>query len=238
MKLLYHRIDQENPNANIHVFKIWDKPKMERDLEQALGIAGAYSSDHYFLFDDGQATYWDDELWTWFKDTCQTGQQFRAILFSVYDKPRLANTSYTPPVIPSYAKVSFMRRTKTPGSDPIGLSLSKEEYEEVYTNHGKKLNCDDELRDQIYLLTAGHVASVKTMFHFIWTKVSKLAFNTVTVTPNIFVSDRDRPTVYTPMPSTLLILMPISMSSSKLCMTTTPSVCSQETETSLPMHQQ
>ena len=238
MKLLHYHINKSNPNATIHVFKKWDKPQMERELQETLGIAGADYGDHYFLFDDGQATYWDDELWTWFKDTCQTGQQFWAILFSVYDRPRLVDNLYTPPVIPSHAKVSFMRRTKTSGTDPIGLSLSKEEYEEVYTNHDKKLNCDDELRDRIYLLTAGHVGSVKTMFHFVWTKVSKLAFNTVTVMPNIFVSDRGLPAVYTPMPSTLLILVPISMSSSELCMTTTPSVCSQETKTSLSMHQQ
>lgn len=44
----------------------------------------------------------------------------------------------------------------------------------------------------------------KAMFHFIWTKVSKLAFNAVTAIPNISVLDRYVPTAHTPVPSILL----------------------------------
>ena len=70
-------------------------------------------------------------------------------------------------------QLCLARQTKTGVSDPIGLSLTEEEYAEVYANHDKKLNCDDELRDRIYILTAGHVGSIKTMFRYVSVKVSK-----------------------------------------------------------------
>ena len=60
-----------------------------------------------------------------------------------------------------------------------GLSLIKEEYEEVYSAHNKKLNCDDELRDRILYTHCGSRWVCQDSIphrHLVWTKVGKQAF--------------------------------------------------------------
>jgi hypothetical protein len=70
MTLLHHHIHQKNPTTTIKIFRSWPQETLEDvDLSEALGIYGDTENDHYYH--DGQGTYWDTELWTWFKDAVQ-----------------------------------------------------------------------------------------------------------------------------------------------------------------------
>jgi len=172
LKLLHHHIHTHHPAAKIHIFGSW-KERSLKDLpfEKRIGLPKPYEPDRerYFLFDDGQYCYWDDNLWNWFKDVCQVpGTGFRAILFCSHDSFQNPGEG-TLPVL--QCKVRDERVTRTPGGDQIGLKLDKDEYQDVYRNHEKALLCDEALCDQIYTYADGHVASIKAIFYYLTTKV-------------------------------------------------------------------
>ena len=173
LNLLHDHIHTHHPDAKIHIFRSWKARTLERlSFEKRIGLRKPYNRDRerYFLFDDGQYSYWDDELLNWFKDVCQVPgtPKFRAILFCSHDSyPNPGEGA--PPVF--QCKVRDERVTGIPGGDQIGLKLDKDEYQDVYRSHEKTLSCDSALRGQIYAYAGGHVASIKAIFYYLTTKV-------------------------------------------------------------------
>jgi len=173
LKLLHHHILTNHPNAKIHIFRSWKARNLQDvSFEKRIGLPKPYRPDceRYFLFDDGQYCYWDDELLNWFKDVCQVQgtPKFRAILFCSHDSYQNPGEG-TPPVF--QCKLRDERVTRIPGGDQIGLKLDKDEYQDVYRNHENTLTCEEALYDQIYTYADGHVASIKAIFYYLTTKV-------------------------------------------------------------------
>ena len=115
----------------------------------------------YILFDNGQDTYWDMELWeNFFKDHQQRRNGFRIILFCSYGSAskRMLNYQYgTPGVAQPTARISL--RPNTLLSEPVGLLLNREEFDDVVKRSAEVL-LDSDLQDFIFESTDGHVGAV------------------------------------------------------------------------------
>jgi hypothetical protein len=78
MYLLHARIVKERPDAQVFLHKAWPQKSMKestgRLAEHLLGFPSFENGERYFLFDEGQTTYWDDILWAELKDSFQSSE--------------------------------------------------------------------------------------------------------------------------------------------------------------------
>ena len=121
------------------------------------------ASKTFILFDNGQDTYWDAQLWEhFFKDHQQRQNGYRIILFSTYGSPTKRPVKYahgTPPLVPPRVRISLQRQNHFSIGEPVGLLLTREEFGEV-VEHADKVILDPHLHDFIFESTNGHVGAV------------------------------------------------------------------------------
>ncbi|KAG8808282.1 hypothetical protein FRC18_005119 [Serendipita sp. 400] len=97
MHLLHARIVNEDHNAKVYIYKHWPQNTMEsiegeeRVRHYLPGYPQFQGLKTYFLFDEGQTSYWDDDLWLAFKDYIQSKQSklVFVILFCSYGDRRV-----------------------------------------------------------------------------------------------------------------------------------------------------
>ncbi|PVG04758.1 hypothetical protein CPB86DRAFT_15952 [Serendipita vermifera] len=184
MHLLHARIKHKYPNAHTHIFKNWPsanygKLEWEQRMQQYLpGWPTFQDCRRYFLFDEGQSSYWDENLWIIFKDYIQAaGRSNEAfvILFCSYGNESVRDPEQkSTPLEFGEAKVALSRTLNSSvpsGSKPFGLLLDREECYDVIGRRGPKLLITKDLQDFIYELTSGHVGCVLTVIDFLVVKV-------------------------------------------------------------------
>ena len=120
------------------------------------------------MFDEGQATYWDEYLWVAFKNTIQNSDKpVYVILFCSYGNESVSTVAT--PLNFGEAKVT-LERVNRGLSTPVGLLLDEEEFREVLKLR-PKLRLADDLRDFVYHFTRGHVGAAIAVFEFLLKKV-------------------------------------------------------------------
>jgi len=164
-------VDRE---AVVHVVSSWLKETPVTTLASRLsarlpGVAteaqgvDARMEKTYILFDNGQDTYWDTEIWeNFFKDHQQRRNGYRIILFCSYGSAskRIVNYDHgTPGIIRPRARVSLRRTTVAADYEPVGLLLNREEFNDVVDRSAVVLLSPD-LQDFIFDSTDGHVGAV------------------------------------------------------------------------------
>ena len=130
--------------------------------------------ERYFLFDEGQSTYWDWTLWVEFKDSIQASNKpVYAILFCSYgneDVRSYGNEEDRPtPLVFGEAIVTLDREDKGV-SKSCGLLLDEEEFCDV-VQRTKKLRLADDLRKFVYSFTRGHAGATVAVTGFLLKKV-------------------------------------------------------------------
>ena len=126
------------------------------------GIAAGVMQKTYILFDNAQDTYWDTELWEdFFKDHQQRRNGYRIILFCSYGSAskRIFDYNHRTIVVRPKARVSLRRTTVDSDYEPVGLLLSREEFDDVVDRSAVVLLAPD-LQDFIFDSTNGHVGAV------------------------------------------------------------------------------
>jgi hypothetical protein len=181
MYLLRARIVKERPNAKVFIHKNWPRELLktikdnDRLKEYLPGYPSFDDEERYFLFDEGQTTYWDTSLWLAFKDNIQSLKNpVYAILFCSYGNESLYDPlKPTPPAL-NGAKVT-LNRIHRAGSTPFGLLLDKPEFCDVI-ERSSKLRLTDDLRDFIYRFTRGHVGATVAVSLFLLKKGANLSY--------------------------------------------------------------
>ncbi|KAG8841762.1 hypothetical protein FRB91_004704, partial [Serendipita sp. 411] len=179
MHLLHARIVNEDHNAKVYIYKHWPQNTMEsiegeeRVRHYLPGYPQFQGLKTYFLFDEGQTSYWDDDLWLAFKDYIQSKQSklVFVILFCSYGDRRVRPQEVKPTPLEFGPGKVTLQRTLRKDSEPLGLLLDKEEYKDVINRQAPKLLVTDDLQDLIYNLTNGHVGSVLAVVEFLLSKV-------------------------------------------------------------------
>jgi len=174
MYLLHARIVKERPDAEVFLHKAWPQKLMKQNTgrlaEHLPGFPSFENGERYFLFDEGQTTYWDDILWAELKDSFQSSSKpIYAILFCSYGNDDVSLAQDVTPVDFGEARVT-LERTNRGLSKPCGLLLDEEEFREVI-NLREKISLADDLRDFIYHFTQGHVGALVAVVTFLLKKV-------------------------------------------------------------------
>jgi hypothetical protein len=164
---------KEEEDAMVHVISYWfdvdQTPKSQYKHRLTSRVPGLLDQSHeivsktFILFDNGQDTYWDEQLWeNFFKDHQQRPNGYRIILFSSYGSPTKRPVKYahgTPPLVPPRARISLQRQNHPSIGEPVGLLLTREEFDDV-VEHADKVILDPHLQDFIFESTDGHVGAV------------------------------------------------------------------------------
>jgi hypothetical protein len=174
MNLIHRRLVNEHPNAQVFITNAWPKNIMKentrRIAENLPGYPSFEDGVRYFLFDEGQTTYWDDPLWVVFKNHIQSSDKgVYAILFCSYGNESVSDDpSITPPGFGN-GRVTLERMDRKV-SKPCGLLLDAEEFREVIRLR-PKLRLADDLCEFVYEYTQGHVGAIVAVLDFLLKKV-------------------------------------------------------------------
>lgn len=179
MHLLHARIVQERPKAKVIIHPHWpieelDKIPWSVRLKNELpGYPEFADEERYFLFDEGQTTYWDKDLWLTFKHNIQTnaqsadtGHHAYAILFCSFGNENVSNPEQPTPVHFGEAKVTLDRIPRN-DSKPFGLLLDESEFRDVIHRLKPSILLKDDLLDFIYRFTRGHVGAAMAITNFL-----------------------------------------------------------------------
>jgi hypothetical protein len=177
MYLLHARIIEKHPKAEVIIIKDWPKQQLElmndemRMMENLPGYPSFADKERYFLFDEGQTTYWDSTLWVVFKDSIQSGiNPVYAILFCSYGKQNVIEP-YMPMPLSLRGAMVTLDRVDFGGSKPCGLLLDEEEFRDVIDRQAGKLLLAEDLRNFVYHFTRGHVGATLAVIQFLLKKV-------------------------------------------------------------------
>jgi len=142
-----------------------------------IAVQGEDDSDEntYILFDNGQDTYWDTELWEiFFKDHQQQLNGYKIILFCSYGSASKRMVDYdhgTLGVVRPSARISLRYHTAL-NHDPVGLLLNQEEFDDVVKRSEGLVLLGPDLQNFIFDSTDGHVGAVMSVLEALSTLVS------------------------------------------------------------------
>jgi hypothetical protein len=116
-----------------------------------------------FVFDEGQTSYWDTNLWNQFLKSIHGYDNRWAIIFACYGSP---TTSMDPIITPIHfadtQRITLRAVPQQDGLPSVGLFLSREEFEDlVQKMYPKQLyHFHSSVFEAIYNLTVGHVGAI------------------------------------------------------------------------------
>ncbi|KAK2459548.1 hypothetical protein APHAL10511_008427 [Amanita phalloides] len=171
LKTLFHDyILQKERNASVKAYNSWER--LSGNLEAALRrVDPAYPHPRvptYLLFDEAQDTYDDVDLWNnFFKSVHDKAfDKYYVILFCSYGSPSSRIVDYdrggTPLILHGSARVSLW-----PAENPIGLFLSRTEFQEVVDRYHRRVKLDSDLLEYLFHLTGGHVGAIVGLLEII-----------------------------------------------------------------------
>ena len=176
MRLLHARILKVVPDAQVFIEITWPnqtlKQNEERFAEKLPGYPAFEGETRYFLFDDGQDTYWDPHLWAAFKNTIQESRKdvhVYAILFCTYGNDDVIDDALHTSISFGRGKVTLDRSDKGL-SKPCGLLLDEGEFLDLIRRR-QNLHLSADLRNFVYSFTRGHVGAIVAVVEFLLKKV-------------------------------------------------------------------
>lgn len=188
MNLLHAYILSQEPAAVVEVIISWQKPQGSTTLEERLrerikALPSTRPANTYLLWDNGQDTYWDGELWEQlFKTRVQGREGPLVVLFCSYGSPTYRPVTYdhgTPLILGRSARISLRPDTgQLQNHTPVGLLLSRLEFQEVVErfrggDHTAP-RLDSDLQDMLFDWTLGHVGAVIDLLVLLTRKVHTL----------------------------------------------------------------
>jgi hypothetical protein len=180
---LHHLLLERNKDKDVYVYAVhgWPEHVLQSERLSARwkkmipeGVNGG-RSEHYFLFDEAQESYWDQRLWnSIFKATCDGATNYRIVLFCSHGSASRFPNDYrhiggTPFVMHRDARISLQ---PSPESQ-VTLLLTRPEYQGVLEKFQKKILFDEDLETAIYDWTRGHVGAVVSVLLFISGRVRR-----------------------------------------------------------------
>jgi hypothetical protein len=168
--LLHAHILKCHEDAEVFIYDRWPQRELESWEDRLRVLLPGYptfdNKERFFLFDKGNTTYWDEDLWKAFKNKFQSAvRPVYAIIFCNYGYEDIRYP--TPPKFD--AKVVF-DRVDNGVSNSYGLQLDHEEFRDVLDRQ-KKLFIEDDLRDFIFRFTRGHVGHTLAVVNCLVKKV-------------------------------------------------------------------
>jgi hypothetical protein len=182
-RLLQSHISEIEPQALIYWTDSWMPPYKSHGqaLKSRLRVFPDYNVKTYLLFDEGQQTYNDLDLWNGFFKNLEMFPNYRVVLFCSYGSPDMeayASTFRDTPVnIPDDRGVQLWPLTNIPG-----LLLSKEEFCDLYVRRISELHIhnsfkvDEPVLNLLYNWTEGHVGAVSFFLILIERKVTHFMY--------------------------------------------------------------
>ena len=135
----------------------------------------------FLLFDEGQDSYKDHILWNNFFKGVSDGayDRYRIIIFCSYGSPssRPVPRHITPLALSNTARISLWPRAGL--GAPVGILLTRSEFDEVVTRFERQLNLQPDLQDLIFDWTVGHAGAATSMLRVISYQVSVASENYV-----------------------------------------------------------
>ena len=170
MNLMEIHIKDTHEEAEVAVFENWPKDQMKSNnnrLAELPGFPKFGDKEYFFLFDQGQTSYWDNDLWPFLKDYVQRKVfNLYVVLFCSYENIGPFDPSRMPTPLAFNAEVT-LDRTTTRTSKSYGLRLDEEEFRDVLKRQGPKLHVADDLRDFMYNFAQGHVGHTRAFADFL-----------------------------------------------------------------------
>ena len=136
-----------------------------------------------FIFDEGQDTYHDLDLWNFFFKGIRSMGNMYVALFCCYGSsssqiaaPTHGNTTHIiqPPesgtldVFSEFQRLSLLPTTDT----PLGLFMSPGEFEDLLSRYPHPLNLADDVKREILKWSAGHIGGIEYLLDSIRREVS------------------------------------------------------------------
>jgi len=180
MRLLHAHILEQDLEASVYASHIWPPRGHQSDTSLDLclrAVDPAYPRANgltFLLFDEGQDTYGDVDLWNTFLKSVGDGSfsLYRVILFCSYGSPSSRPVSYqigVPPILRDTARI-YMWSTET----SIRMLLNRKEFDEVVSRFHRPLNLHPDLADLIFDWTVGHAGAVADLLRMVSYQVSLL----------------------------------------------------------------
>jgi hypothetical protein len=120
------------------------------------------------IIDEAQLTYWDGSFWNGGLKTIKPESANRFILFASYGSAtaRVPVTG-TPTRLPEHQQVSLRPVDHNDGIEPIGLLLTKEEFDDMVQRLYPRHSFSRDFLDCIFDLTAGHTGAVEDILRIV-----------------------------------------------------------------------
>jgi hypothetical protein len=188
MHLLHARIMSEYPDAQVYIYEHWPIEELER-INSHTRIkryfpGSRYFQDgqrRYFLFDEGQTSYWDKCLWLMFKDGIQGIPNNAFMVNFCRTKWEWAPRGIYDPVPLAFGMSVTLDRIQynfyKGDSKPFGLLLDREECYDLIGRQRPKLLLAEDLQDFIYELTGGHVGCIRCVLDFLVLQVTSVGLS-------------------------------------------------------------
>ena len=192
--LLCHHIRQQEPVTNIIWIQGW-----QRTVIEAQGGWQCYfqkkkgwvkGDNTVFVFDEGQMSYCDGDLWNNFFKTIRPtaipgDENFRAIIFASYGSPTTRFTiEGTPMALNDVQRVTLRSIQHNDKLPPIGLFFTQAEFSDLVTKQypSSEHSFHASFFDNVYDLTQGHIGAAMDFITVVLAhSVSPLLLNAVLI---------------------------------------------------------
>lgn len=127
------------------------------------------------IIDEAQETYGCPEFWNSYLKNIDFQHRDRVILFASYGSA-IGSVSQevegTPMIIPNPQRIHLRRVNHGDGIAPVGLFLTKEEFDDIVKRGYSTHQFGRDFLDFIFNITAGHVGAIKDMLRIVNTDIS------------------------------------------------------------------
>ncbi len=172
LRLIQQHVAQNYPNFTYYTIDSWPQnlnfPQSEEHLTKQVGMSKfelRAASNILICIDDAQSSYYDDELWSFFKNQGKEGACF--LLFCSYGSagpfPAQVRTG-TPPCFNPQQRISLQWETSTEREPAIGILLRHDEADDLMSR-----SCEDDpnrpqlasdLRNLLFVYSGGHAGAL------------------------------------------------------------------------------
>lgn len=170
LRLLQAHIEQCRKGAEVYVHSHWPQHQLEgwkdRLREKLPGYPNFSDKERFFLFDEGQTSYWDQGLWLTLRNTIQEfPNPCYAIVFCSYGNESVHEPNLPAP--PGFHVKVRLDRVDVDRSKSHGLRLDREEFSQVLGLQKPKLLITDDLSNFVYEFAGGHVGHTLAVVDFL-----------------------------------------------------------------------
>ncbi len=123
----------------------------------------------YLLFDEGQDTYCDKDLWNFFFKSLRMRGNLYVALFCCYGSA--SSRLVPPPGIPDVFDEPQRLCLLSTAAFPRGIYMTSDEFKALLDHHRHPLNLADDVKKEILGWSAGHIGGIEYLLDSIRRKV-------------------------------------------------------------------